>query len=163
MSSPDFGTNPSVAETQQKLDLAVDLACLTYFEALAPPAAIDSGPDLSSYLSRFNDHLLELVFVSDARARIESPTPEHDEELAWVDVAKYGLRRAARRVSAMRGLDRTRLFAPGQERLQQAAYYGMCERRKSDGTLDTDSAKSYADRVAVGEIGLDFDVVQNMN
>ncbi|PIZ61878.1 hypothetical protein COY17_03410 [Candidatus Saccharibacteria bacterium CG_4_10_14_0_2_um_filter_52_9] len=121
---------------------------------MAPEMLIEPDSILPNreYLEFFDSVIARLVLVADARAKLEE-RDENDETLEWVNVAKEGMQRVSRlgEVPGMRGIEKARLFASGQEDLQRELYVNMCERRDGDEPLEL-TLLAYAKQVAYGEI-----------
>ena len=114
------------AEGQGSLD-PLTQACVAYNQAFEVTCDIlgDPPPD---YLKHCNEVFLGVIHESAIKASHKRRARDADPELAWVQVARAGLRRAARIVGARRGLDKMLMFSPDHENIQRDLYHSMQER-----------------------------------
>jgi hypothetical protein len=152
----------SIDDVCKMLDTAVDSRCLAYFEEFQskPPLDIDdaTGELVDKDKDEIDDALMELVFICDARANLAVDNSEYIDHNSWVEVAKQGIRRISRQVTAMRGFERMHLFRD-DIRMQVEAYEDMRTRLEGPTGLrqHNSTGLDYAARVAMGEIRLEED------
>jgi hypothetical protein len=98
--------------------------------------------------------LRNVVFYSDARARIRNAQTDTAEHLLWVKEAQEGIERMAEFYPQMSGLEDSRLFKT-DPLFQKIVYHEMCKYRSfTPGTILANPDVSYSDRVASREIVL---------
>lgn len=142
-----------------RLDAKVSSAGLNYASTLLKFGKTgEVGRPSQEYLEEFKSGLLELAFVSDARAqldRAEKTKSSSNDELAWVAVARAGLRRCAHEHKETSGLDRTRLFSPKLAEHQQVIRAEMLSTRVGYPEIAT-TPLEYAAQVAAGAVVLEL-------
>lgn len=169
MYSESFEIPLSKKAFQELMDAAVDDRCLRYYEAYmdSPPLDIDNqtGEAVLRNPDIVEDALLELVFIADARAQIDNDAYSIVSNISWADVARKGIRRAAKQVDGMRGVERLAIFSGIDIQMQADAYDDMRASRKvAEGhALRKCTGLEYAARVTMGEIVLEDTsvIVQN--
>lgn len=138
------------------LDEAIVSAVLAHAEVAHLPYVEDSGAPILENIRLHDDKLLDVVFLSDAKAHASFSEDSMPDKSLWVAEAIRGARRASR-INPMVGLSkRTRLFSPERADLQEEAYDDMHLRRGSinEQHINHWVGEAYAQRVALGEIAL---------
>ena len=154
---------PSDASTQRRLETGLNLASLGFVIAWRMPlGARNIASPTDEYLDRYNDQVLELVFVADAVARITNQAETTEASRAWVLPAKQGLQRIGRYMD-VRGFEKSGLFSDQNPEVQREAYSDMCERRTFRGWIDLSDNKNYADLVSNGNITLELGTLSSKN
>lgn len=147
------------------LDTAVDERSFQFHELFNVPIELDNdtGEPAVECLDRADNALLELVFISDARAQARNDEYTLVNEISWVDVARQSIKRMSHYVGSMTGLDEIRLLSDAGIAMQKEAYDDMRSRRSvaRGDALRNCTGLEYATRVAMGEIVLETQLAKN--
>jgi hypothetical protein len=143
---------PDGATTEEKLDVAVNRACIHFHIVSLMPIILDQRdvPD-EKQTGFFGEAFLRMVYVGDARARCAEDDYLDNKELAYLEFVKAGLRRVAKHAPSTRGNDRVGFFAEHRTGIQIDAYHDSLDMFMSPELVGL-SPREHAERVAELEI-----------
>jgi len=151
---------PESATVEQKLDVSINRASLAYHIVWLSTDMRGDGLPSARYRRLFNDRLLRLVYLGDARARCDEGTYVGHEKVAYVGPVKEGFQRLGRYVSGSGGHEASR-FLTSQVELQAATLRDALDRFADPETLHLRPAE-YAELVAKREIAKDRIISQRL-
>ncbi len=161
MSQDSSGKSPEIASIANVLDARVELACLGVYKALLYPTGTarlpifdEIGTIQGDYLPRYNGSLQGLVFVADARAKLEDPSDSVEDSREWVLVARNAFYRLGRtgENKSVSDFRNNRLLTNTGADIQRKLYEEMVASRKKVDELLLEPRSRYAAHVALGEI-----------